>query len=118
MKTTYMPYTLIKSTYDLSCGKEACRDPDDPNRLASPLVRVAYSWSSVKQNFFVYFFGFLECLFFRHVWIRNQRAAVASRRATNIATHLPNLATHLPNLATHLPNLATHLPSLATHLPN
>jgi hypothetical protein len=27
-----------------------------------------------------------------------QRAAVASRRATNLANHLPNLATHLPLL--------------------
>ncbi len=26
-----------------------------------------------------------------------QIAAVASRRATNLATHLPNLATHLPS---------------------
>ncbi len=47
-----------------------------------------------------------------HVWIRTQRAAVASRRASNLATHLPKLVTHLPNLATHLPNLATHLPNL------
>ncbi len=41
-------------------------------------------------------------VFLRDVWIRTQRVAVASRRATNLATHLPNLATHLPNLATHL----------------
>jgi hypothetical protein len=50
--------------------------------------------------FFVYFFGGLECVghsftyvahfvFLRDVWIRTQRAAVASRRATNLATHLP-----------------------------
>jgi hypothetical protein len=32
-----------------------------------------------------------------------QRATVASKCATNLATHLPNLAAHLPNLATHLP---------------
>ncbi len=55
--------------------------------------------------FFVYFFGGLECfghsfayvahfVFLRDVW--TQRAAVASRCATNLATHLPNLATHLP----------------------
>jgi hypothetical protein len=30
------------------------------------------------------------CIFLRDVWIRNQRAAVASRRATKLATHLPN----------------------------
>jgi hypothetical protein len=67
-------------------------------------------------TFCVYYFGGLECVgrsfayvahfvFLRDFWIRTQRAAVASRRATNIATHLPtNLATHLPtNLATHLP---------------
>jgi hypothetical protein len=46
---------------------------------------------------FVYFFGALECVghsfayveFFRDVWMRTQRSAVASRRAT-IATHLPS----------------------------
>jgi hypothetical protein len=49
----------------------------------------------------VYFLGRLECVghsyayvahfvFLRDVWIRTQRAAVASRRATNLATHLPN----------------------------
>ncbi len=30
-------------------------------------------------------------VFFRVVWIRTQRAAVASRRATNLATHLPEM---------------------------
>jgi hypothetical protein len=62
---------------------------------------------------FVYFLGGLEYVrhffayvahfvFMRDVWIRTQRAAVASRCAT---THLStNLATHLlTNLATHLP---------------
>ncbi len=45
-----------------------------------------------------YFFGGLECVghslayvalfvFLRDFWIRTQRAAVASRRATNLATH-------------------------------
>jgi len=45
--------------------------------------------------------------FLKNVWFRIKRAAVASRRATNLATHLPlNLATHLPfNLA---PISATH----------
>jgi hypothetical protein len=51
----------------------------------------------VSQSFVAHF------VFLRNVWIRTQRAAVASRRVTNLATHLPNLATHLPNLATHLP---------------
>ncbi len=81
--------------------------------------------------FLVYFLGGLECVghssayvahfvFLRDVWIRAQRAAVASRRATNLATHFPILATHLPDFATHLPNLAAHLPNLAnlaTNLP-
>jgi hypothetical protein len=51
-------------------------------------------------NFFVFFFGGLECVghsftyvahfvFLRDVRIRTQRAAVASRRVTNLATHLP-----------------------------
>ncbi len=74
------------------------------------------------QPFFVYFLAVCVLaipllkshilVFLRDVWIRTPRAAVASGRATNLATHLPdNLATHLPdNFATHLPdNLATHL---------
>jgi hypothetical protein len=50
-------------------------------------------------------------VFLRDVWIRTQRAAVASRHAAKfLATHLPNiLATNLPYLTTHLPNLTTHL---------
>jgi hypothetical protein len=46
-------------------------------------------------------FGGLECVghsfgyvahvvFLRYVWIRTQRAAVASRWSTNLATHLPS----------------------------
>ncbi len=34
-------------------------------------------------------------VFLRDVWIRTQRAAVASRRATNLANYLPFLATQL-----------------------
>ncbi len=71
----------------------------------------------------VRFIGGLECVrhsfayvshivFLRDVWIRAQRASVASRRATNLASLLADLDTHLPNLATLLPNLAIHLPSL------
>jgi hypothetical protein len=93
----------------------------------------------------IYFCGGPECVghsfpyvahffvFLRDGSIRTQRAAVASRRATNLATHLPTwppipLLSHpspclalisqtLETLATHLPNLATHLPNLAIHLP-
>jgi hypothetical protein len=78
--------------------------------------------------FFVHFFGELECVghsfayvahfvFLRDVWIRTQRAAVATH-LLNLASHLLNLASHLINLASHLLNLATHLPNLATDLPN
>jgi hypothetical protein len=35
-------------------------------------------------------------IFFFGAWIRTQRAAVASRRATNLPTHLPNFVTHIP----------------------
>jgi hypothetical protein len=59
------------------------------------------SCESCDDYFFVYFFGGLECVgpsfsyvahfvFLRDVWIRTQRAALASRRATNLATHLSN----------------------------
>ncbi len=64
--------------------------------------------------FFVYFFGGLQCVghsfayvahlvFSVDIYIRTQRAAAESRRASNLVTHLPNLATHLlPDLASHL----------------
>jgi hypothetical protein len=53
-------------------------------------------------SFIFYIFGGLECVghsfayvahfvFLRDVWIRTQRAAVASRCATNLATHLPKM---------------------------
>ncbi len=42
-----------------------------------------------------------DFIFLRDVWIRTQRAAVASSRA--IPTLNPYLATHIPNLATHFP---------------
>ncbi len=45
-------------------------------------------------------------VFLRDAWIRTQRAAVAARRATNLATHLPNLATH-----PHPPQLSHPHPS-------
>ncbi len=53
-----------------------------------------------NDHFFYYVAHFV---FLRDVWIRIQRAAVASRCGTDVASHLPN------NLATHLPNLDTHL---------
>ncbi len=56
--------------------------------------------------------------FFRNVWIRTQRAAVTSRRATNLATHLhqrshPPIPRTYPSIST---NLATHFQNFATHL--
>ncbi len=52
---------------------------------------------SVSIYEFIIWVGGLECVrhYFAHfaflidVWIRTQRAAVACRRATNLATHLP-----------------------------
>ncbi len=35
-------------------------------------------------------------VFLRDVWVKTQRAAMASMRTTHLATQLPNLATHLP----------------------
>ncbi len=57
--------------------------------------------------FFEYFLGGLECVghsfayiayfvFSRDVWIRTQRAAVASMPSTDLDAHFPNLAAHLP----------------------
>jgi hypothetical protein len=83
---------------------------------------VLFAWSLQYQ----YYFGGLQCIghsfayvahvvCLRDVWIRTQKAAVA--------THLRKLAIHLPSLATHLPtwppiSLLSHpSPYLATHLP-
>ncbi len=41
-----------------------------------------------RGHSFVYVAHFV---FLRDVWIRTQRAAAASRRATNLATHLPKI---------------------------
>jgi hypothetical protein len=81
-----------------------------------------------KKNVFVYFLAGYSVLatlllkslilyFLRDVWIGTQRATVASRFATNLATHPPDQASHLPDLATHLNNSSDLLPNLATHLP-
>ncbi len=66
------------------------------------MVETASIWGFIEIIFYncVFIFGGLECVghsfayvahfvFFRDVWIRTQKAAVASRRATNLATHLP-----------------------------
>ncbi len=67
----------------------------------------------ILTTYFVSFFGRLECAFVAHfvflrdVWIRTQRAAVASRRATNLATRFPYHISHSsPCLASHLPYVA------------
>ncbi len=67
-----------------------------------------FCFNGNRQPFYFYsiflsiFFGGLEIvghsvahvahflIFFRDVWIRTQNAAVASRRAANLATHLSN----------------------------
>jgi hypothetical protein len=73
---------------------------------STPIVRwfgaiFRYSMVFLAPNvfvFFVYFFGGLECVghsfayvahlwFLRDIWIRTQSAAVASWRATDLATH-------------------------------
>jgi hypothetical protein len=81
------------------------------------------------KHFFVYFFSGLECVghsfayvahlwFVWDVWIRTQSSAIASWRATDLATHPSYLATHPSNLATHTSHLATHPSDLATHPSN
>ncbi len=62
-------------------------------------TRIEHRTIPFKFSFFGYFFGGLECVghsfayvanfvILRDVWIRTQRAAVACRRATHLATHL------------------------------
>ncbi len=64
----------------------------------STSFRGTIAWYGFVYSFFVHFFGGLECVghsfayvahivSLRDVWIRTQSAAVASRRATNLATH-------------------------------
>jgi hypothetical protein len=64
--------------------------------------------------FLYIFFSGLECvghsfayaahfIFLRDIWIRTQRAAVASRRGTNLTTRLP-LSHPSPYVAAHLSN--------------
>jgi hypothetical protein len=74
-----------------------CRALTPPDRLLTPAPVIRS-----ERFFFCIFFGGLECVghsfayvalfvFLRDVWIRTQRAAVASSRATTFATHLPSL---------------------------
>ncbi len=83
------------------------------SRKATPSCFQIYT-GDTSCFIFMYIFSSLECVghyfayvahfvLLRDVCVRTQRAAVANRRAINLATHLPNLATHLPDLATHLP---------------
>jgi hypothetical protein len=63
-------------------------------------------FGNFKQLFLIFIFFAGQCvdhsfayvapfIFLRDVWIRTQRDAVASRRASNLATHLPNFNTTL-----------------------
>ncbi len=82
------------------------QDPDPFVRGIDPRMRIRIhskmSWTQntgVYHTYYIYFFGGLECVghslayvailqfFFRDVWIRTQRAAVASMHATHLATH-------------------------------
>jgi hypothetical protein len=71
------------------------------------------SRQTVAEYFFGYIFLGLECVghsfayvahfvFLRDVWIRTQRAALADRSATNLATHLPTYPPIPLIIATHL----------------
>jgi hypothetical protein len=68
-------------------------------------IAVTVPTKATYNTLYIYFFGGLYCVchsfanvahfvFLGDVWIRTQRAAVASRRATNLATQLAT-ATHL-----------------------
>jgi hypothetical protein len=70
-----------------------CSEEDTSNTLE-------FGVATAEQDFFIYFFGRARmcwpllclclqfCIFERSVRIRTQRAAVARRRSTNLATHL------------------------------
>ncbi len=48
-----------------------------------------FFWRAIECDDGHSFASVANIVFLRDVWIRTQRAAVASRRATNLATHLP-----------------------------
>jgi hypothetical protein len=97
------------------------------------------SSSHLQLDFCIFFIYVAHFVFLRDVWIRTQRAAVASRRATNLATYIypslshpspslshpspslshpsPSLSHPSPSLSHPSPSLSHHLPHLATHLP-
>ncbi len=70
------------------------------------MTHIVVRYCTIKIFFFVYFLAGLDCfgysfayiahfIFLKDVLIRTQRAAVASRRATNLATHLPRLLKYM-----------------------
>jgi hypothetical protein len=87
---------------DFTVSEDAGIEPRTAAILALTARRFIHSGRSHSL-----FLGELECVghsfayvahlvFLRDVLTRTHRAAVASRRATNLAAHLPNLATRLP----------------------
>ncbi len=101
----YFPYTFLCFLIVLFILVSLYFFPPEcsPNTCSFLIVFFIYVCS--LHTFFVYCFGGLECVchsfanvahfvFLRNVWIRTQRAAVASRCATNLATHLLSLYTY------------------------
>jgi hypothetical protein len=77
---TYIPPFYLPSALSLSSIFS------DPASSPPPFISLSLFFLSL---FFVYFFGGLVCVvFLKDDWIPTQRAAVASRCATNLATHL------------------------------
>jgi hypothetical protein len=85
---------------------------------------IKWDYNPKDYSFFIFVWQAIECVCHsfanvahfvssRDDWIRTQRAAVASRCATNLATHLPGQLNHAPiSLLCHpSPYLATRLPT-------
>jgi hypothetical protein len=81
----------------------------------------------LSQSYVYYIFGGLECvchsfayvahfLFLRDVWIRTQRAAVASRCATNLATQLIHTHITLHTVINSMYVIKTSLQDVLTYI--
>ncbi len=79
----------------------------------NPLVEVTVNSKEENSEDFLYIFWRARCVghsfayvahfvFLRDVWIRTQRAAIACRHVTNLATHPPNSEEFLSQLRPRL----------------
>ncbi len=107
LSTLYLHWSPVRAFLSI-WYKRFRGNQNEDNRVSASIQSSLHGGRYAKNLFFifVYFFGGLECVghsfayaahfvFSRDVWIWTQRAAGASRRATNLATHLPTRESRL-----------------------